>query len=48
MQAYKQFGNSVVVPVIQAIAQNILTTIQAYQAGDARQTNIQLSLLGTL
>ena len=48
MQAYKQFGNSVVVPVIQAIAQNILTTIQAYQAGNARQTNIQLSLLGTL
>ena len=48
MQAYKQFGNSVVVPVIQAIAQNILATIKAYQSGEARQTNIQLSLLGAL
>lgn len=30
-RAYKQFGNSVAVPVIKAIAQSIITTLQIYQ-----------------
>lgn len=44
-QAYKQFGNSVVVPAVQAVAAQILTTLQAYAEGGARQQNVQLSLL---
>ena len=45
MQAYKQFGNSVVVPVIQAVAEKIVETIKVYDAGGARKNNVQLSLL---
>lgn len=45
MQAYKQFGNSVVVPVIKALAEQILRTLRDYENGSARQTNIQLPLL---
>lgn len=45
MQAYKQFGNSVVVPVIKALAEQILRTLKDYENGNARQTNIQLPLL---
>lgn len=45
MQAYKQFGNSVVVPVIKTIAEQILQTLRDYENGNARQTNIQLPLL---
>jgi DNA (cytosine-5)-methyltransferase 1 len=45
MQAYKQFGNSVVVPVVKALAEEILRTLNDYKNGSARQTNIQLPLL---
>lgn len=45
MQAYKQFGNSVVVPVIQAVAEKIVATLKAYDAGGSRKKNVQLSLL---
>lgn len=44
-QAYKQFGNSVVVPAVQAVAKQILETTHAYAGGKARRQNVQLSLL---
>lgn len=45
MQAYKQFGNSVVVPIVKAVAESILSTISDYEKGFARKSNVQLSLL---
>lgn len=45
MQSYKQFGNSVVVPVIQALAGKIIETIREYESGGSRKNNVQLSLL---
>lgn len=35
-QAYRQFGNSVVVPAIQAVAEQILNTVKEYERGGAR------------
>ena len=44
-QAYKQFGNSVVVPAIVHTAKQILDTVDEYEKGLARQRNIQTNLL---
>ena len=43
-QAYKQFGNTVVVPAIKHTAERILKTVEEYQNGGARVTFIQESL----
>jgi DNA (cytosine-5)-methyltransferase 1 len=44
-QAYKQFGNTVVVPTIKHIVQRIFETIEEYQKGNARIKYIQEQLL---
>ena len=36
-RAYRQFGNSVVVPLVRDIAQAILTTLKSYEMGKARR-----------
>jgi len=41
-QAYKQFGNTVVVPVVKHTAERILETIKEYRKGDARITQLSL------
>ena len=41
-QAYRQFGNSVVVPAIQATAEKILHTLTEYQNGGARDIKLTL------
>lgn len=41
-QAYRQFGNSVVVPIIRAVGQQILDTVRAYGRGHARKRNLTL------
>lgn len=41
-QAYRQFGNSVVVPAIQATAEAIIKTLKMYKKGEARNTNLNL------
>jgi len=41
-QAYRQFGNSVAVPVISAIYTQILKTVHEYQQGQARQSQVSL------
>jgi len=41
-QAYRQFGNSVVVPAIQATANQIIKTIIDYNNGGARETQTHL------
>ncbi len=40
-QAYKQFGNSVVVPIVKHTAEQIIKTIELYKLGGARAQNIQ-------
>ena len=39
-QAYRQFGNSVVVPAIWATAEKILQTVKEYDTGGARNNNL--------
>ncbi|MEZ5670961.1 MAG: DNA (cytosine-5-)-methyltransferase, partial [Thiotrichaceae bacterium] len=41
-QAYRQFGNSVVVPVVTAIYARLLQTLAAYQCGAARKEQLSL------
>ena len=41
-QAYRQFGNSVVVPAIDAIMKQINTTVEQYKLGSARQKQLSL------
>ena len=41
-QAYRQFGNSVVVPAIFATAQKIIQTIHEYNNGEARDNTLSL------
>ncbi len=41
-QAYRQFGNSVAVPVISTIYTQILKTVHEYQQGQARQSQVSL------
>ncbi|MDR2431482.1 MAG: DNA (cytosine-5-)-methyltransferase [Candidatus Margulisbacteria bacterium] len=43
-QAYRQFGNSVVVPAIRHTAEQILNTVAQYELGKARVENIQTDL----
>ncbi len=44
-QAYRQFGNSVVVPLVQAVAAQIFETIQNYEAGKSRLKYLEQSSL---
>ncbi|MEX0881582.1 MAG: DNA (cytosine-5-)-methyltransferase [Candidatus Saccharimonadales bacterium] len=44
-QAYRQFGNSVIVPAITDTAEQIVKTVQEYNRGGARVTNVQTTLL---
>jgi DNA (cytosine-5)-methyltransferase 1 len=41
-QAYKQFGNSVAVPAVQATAKRIIETIELYNLGKARSSVLKL------
>jgi DNA (cytosine-5)-methyltransferase 1 len=41
-QAYRQFGNSVVVPLVTAIAKQILDTIENMEEGDGQQDSVVL------
>ena len=41
-QAYKQFGNSVVVPVVSSIALQIKKTLKLYEKGGARKQQMKL------
>lgn len=41
-QAYRQFGNSVVVPAIKATAEKIIQTLNEYQNGGARSNKLTL------
>ncbi len=43
-QAYRQFGNSVIVPAVTATAKQIIKTIKEYQKGGARIKNVQKPL----
>ncbi|MGI0479850.1 DNA (cytosine-5-)-methyltransferase [Geminocystis sp. CENA526] len=41
-QAYRQFGNSVIVPVVDAILKQIKTTVEKYNLGQSRQKQLSL------
>jgi DNA (cytosine-5)-methyltransferase 1 len=43
-QAYRQFGNSVIVPAITHIAEQIVKTVKEYEKGGARAKNVQEAL----
>ncbi|MCL1819081.1 MAG: DNA (cytosine-5-)-methyltransferase [Oscillospiraceae bacterium] len=43
-QAYKQFGNTVVIPAIRHIAERIFETTEEYAKGNARVNSVQMSL----
>lgn len=41
-QAYRQFGNSVIVPVVEAIIKQIKITVEKYNLGESRQKQLSL------
>jgi hypothetical protein len=40
-QAYKQFGNSIVVPVVSAVAENIANTLEEYGKVKSRKKKLE-------
>ncbi|WP_197744788.1 hypothetical protein [Candidatus Nitrosacidococcus tergens] len=48
IQAYHQFGNSVIVPAIYHAAQEIITTIKACQRRGARIKNYTQNIIGLI